>query len=502
LITYIFTTCYGAELDVIDDGLNKVNWRVDSVATQLAEMQKKIDAGYVVKSVTPKPNNGKDGFEIIVEGNGGQQTWWIYGGADGAPGANGHDGATWSIGPLGTWVRTDFNGTSVDSKIPAAGNKSPEVKEGYWVLYSWNTDCECYLEIKTGYKADSLSTYVVDFPEYYELWVPVQLKDGSDELLFNPDGTPVCKYETITLPKWLQTAKEPIYFRILGYATLAGADTLKIIENDLSLKYWYVNLHNRTEDTVVTQEDEIWKWTLKPAPPYMLTGEYIIPQLQDETIAVVFSLNRPQSYINSLNLSNLGLYDSKDRKLELVSFDQPVLLDRLLTKGGSNGDTIYYARMRNISIPYPPIQPSAVPKGRIYYRLALEDSVRSELAASTIEFSRYTPETGEVPATYSVSGGTFLLPDSFLVQALPATDRNVRIQTSPAADTSKIYGYYIDSLKGGGHLRRVTIIGDPPSFQVDSPATGEPDYGFSLGVYKLQMNGSIYIDTIKIKAVP
>jgi hypothetical protein len=496
LLSYIFTTCYGDELDVLDEKLTKIE-------TQLKEIQDKINEGFIVKSVTPRSNGDKPGFEIaIVDGKGEVQTWWIYGGADGAAGANGHDGTQWSI-VNDMWVSTDYQGTTTHTGIPASGSKSPEVKDGHWVFYTWNVNCTCYDTIPTSYKADSLSTYIVDLGEYYELFVPIQEKDPSGQYVVNPDGTPKWTTQRIKLPKWLQSSQPPVYFRILGYATVVGADTLRILDRDLSLNYWYIDsLYNHTEGTRVTHGDDIWRWELNPngGPPYMQEAEYIIPQLQNENIAVVFSVNRPQSYMSALDPSKLRLYDSKERKLELIQFEQPVLLDRLLTKGGSNGDTIYYARMKNES--YPPLAPANVPKGNIYYRLILEDSIRSELATSTIAFSRYTIVPNELEVAPAVSGSTLISPDTFQVQSSSTQSRVVTILPSVLGDTSKIYGYYIDSLKGGGLLPHVTIGTPPISFKVDSPTTGQSDYEFLLGIYKLQMNGAIYIDTIKIKSIP
>jgi hypothetical protein len=502
LLSYIFTACYGDELDIVEDRLN-------TVETKLKEIQDKINEGFIVKSVTNKPNGDKPGFEIIiVDGNGNElDPWWIYGGADGASGANGangRDAAQWSI-VNGVWVSTDWQGTQTVTGIPARGSQSPEIKDGRWVFYTWDDDCRCYDTIPTSYKADSLSTYIVDLGEYYELFVPIQEKDPSGQFVVNPDGTPKWIIQRIKLPKWLTEFKPPVYFRILGYATVVGTDSLKILDRDLSLNYWYIDsLYNHTEGTMVTHSDDIWKWDLNinGGPPYMQESEFIIPQLQNDNIAVVFSLNKPQSYMNALDPLKLRLYDSKDRKLELIQFEQPVLLDRLLTKGGSNGDTIYYARMKNES--YPPLASANVPKGNIYYRLILEsgDSIRSELASSTIAFSRYTIIPEELDVYPAVTGSTLIVPDTFQVQSSSTLSRIVSISPLIPGDTGKIYGYYIDSLKGGGLLPHVTFGTPPISFKVDSPTTGQPDYEFLLGIYKLQMNGAIYIDTIKIKAVP
>jgi hypothetical protein len=311
-------------------------------------------------------------------------------------------------------------------------------------------------------------------------------------------------YAEIMLPKWAQSPTGPVYFKIIGYAEIE-ADTARLLDDgtvDLYWDYWHINLQNKTENLAVQPGDEKWKWNwVDTLFADMSVDKYTIPTLKEKEIAVVFSLNRPQSYLDT---ATIGLYDSQDRKLEIIALDPAQPLSQILTKtkgSGSNGDTLYYARLRTetaILIP-----PSSVQKSRVYYRLVAEngDNLRSELSASTIGLKYQTIASKAV--VQKVAGFGVIPPDTFLVHA---RDTN-NFEFSPL-DSVKIFDYYIDSLRGGGHLPFVTF-GDSTAgyqnyktFTVDSPQTpaGDP-YHFRLNVYKLQKDGSVYIDTIRIKAV-
>jgi hypothetical protein len=231
----------------------------------------------------------------------------------------------------------------------------------------------------------------------------------------------------------------------------------------------------------------------------MSTDKYSIPKLQGaQNIALVFSLNRPKSYLDTVQL---GLYDSQNRKLGILAFDQPQRLSQLFTTkvGGSNGDTIYYARMKTEATAT--IPQTSVQRGKIFYRLIVEngDDLRSEFSATTLNFAR-TTIPGELKVL-TVAGSGVIPPDTFLVHA---SDTNQISINSP----EKIYDYYLDSIRGLGPLRHVTFLDSTDgyhnyrTFKVDSPQNAAQDpYHFRLNVYKLQKDGAVYIDTIRIKAV-
>ncbi|MDR1646182.1 MAG: hypothetical protein LBS05_10265 [Tannerellaceae bacterium] len=476
----------------------------------MTAIEQKINEGYFVQSIEDKPGpDGTPGFEItLIRGNETPLKWWIYGGKDGAPGASGapgRAGTQWSIGSSGTWVSVDADGTTTDTHIPAVGDKAPVPKNGKWVFFEWDPNTNSYDSVPTSYVADTLSTHLIDNGSYYVLYVPMQEKTPEGQLVYNADGTEHWILAEITLPKWAQAIEGPVYFKILGYAEIS-ADTARLLDDgtvDLYWEYWHINLHHPAEGPAFSPDDEKWKWKwVDTLFADMKTDKYSIPSLYEKEIAVVFSLNRPQSYMDTVKI---GLYDSQDKKLGIIALDQAQPLSQILTKtkvsSGSNSDTLYYARLRTETAAL--ILPIQVQKNRVYYRLVAEnnDNLRSELSASTIGLNRQT-----IPSELNVfnvdhSGPIPGPPDTFLIQARDTIPISI---VSP----EKIYDYYIDSLRGGGHLPYVAF-GDSTegyynykTFTVDSPKTlTDPPYLFRLGVYKLQKDGAVYIDTILIKSV-
>jgi hypothetical protein len=490
LLSYIFSTCYGADLDELDN-------RITEVEDQVKAIQKRIDEGFVVKEIQPgnDPTTGRPGIRItFINPQGEEKTEWVVNGATGEAGVNGTNGTngtTWTIqGTPPTWWSTDQGGTATNTGIPAAGSKSPEPKGGFWNFYSWNEQENKYDTIQSNILADSLASYVVDLGDHYELYIPMQVLENGV-----PVVPPAFTMQQIRLPKWLQESNPPVVFKILGFAEKTATDTVRLL-GDVEFNYWYI------EHISVARDSSMWQWDYYPSKGEMEEGEYIIPQLKNTTrnIGVVFSINRSKEYITNSGLS-FGLYDSKGQKLNVIKLDSPIDFDDgLITKAGSNGDTVYYARMQEESFRSVPVPLSNIPKGKIYYRMIVEDAttIKSELAPYTINLSRST--ISSALKVIEVAGAGALPPgmDTFVVTASTTFFNPIGIE-----NLDSVYDYYLDSLS----LPRVTFgktgaDTNFKTFKVDSPATGEADYAFKLNVYILQMDGVISLDTINIKAVP
>ncbi|MDR1259103.1 MAG: hypothetical protein LBK65_07505 [Tannerellaceae bacterium] len=482
LLSYIFVTCYGEEFDIIENRLNNIE-------AQLTDIQDKINGGYIVKSVENASQDGRNGFRITFVGPNGDETHTILSGATGAAGADGHDGMRWMI-ENGMWVSYDWNSTRTEWNIPATP-RSPEIQQGYWVFYTnWDQSCTCYDTVRTNLAADSLATYIVDHGQYYDLFVPVQ-KEVGGVLLTNDDGKPVTEMKMIQLPKWQGEAEPPLFFKILGYAEIVNSDTFRL--QDLLLDYSITDsLYNFTDGYRVTGDSAIWKWEWKRGAP-IVENTYIVPYLGDKEIAVVFSINKPATYIKSLNPSNLGLYDSKNQKLSLVAFDQPIeRLSGLLTRGGTNGDTIYYARMVSGASPKTLPSPASTP---VYYRLVIEDSIKSDFASHTIQLFPYSATPGAFgvidnnnTSVHPTSGP----PDTFDVQ------RNTL--HSVVFYGAAYYDYYITNDSAASVVwsgNTSSTVDNYKKFNVTAP-----NYTFPLSIRKLQVNGAIYLDTIIIRSSP
>jgi hypothetical protein len=503
-MSYIFTTCYGEELDVIEE-------RLTSIETQLTSIQEKINAGYIVESVTPLPASGTRGagFRIRFIGPNGAEEHDIYSGIDGAPGApgapgtNGKDAPTWRIGANGMWEECVIgaNGTTCTASIYPASDKSPEVKNGLWVFYVWHDETidpptpAGYDTIPSNLVADSLSTYIVDHGRYYDLFIPVQLTDANGELLFNEAGRPVTVTKILKLPKWIEEQDAPLFFKILGYAEIIGTDTFSL--QDLRLEYHKIDsLYNHTDRYEVTKDSAIWRWRMRPEMP--IEYSHIVPQLSNQRIAVVFSINKSKLFMESLVAEDLVLKDSREQRgLNFVGFNKPESLSGLLTtKGGNNGDTLYYARMVNNNN----LQSLGLIQGqeKIFYRLVIQDSIKSDFAAHTIAMIpvKITPSnTIEVRANNLPLTPVAGPPDTFNVT------RNVanRVSLSPS---NRYYDYYIWTDTLNFPVDSVILSGNTgaenyKTFTVKADSIG---YEFPLGIYKLQMDGAIYVDTIVIRA--
>jgi hypothetical protein len=491
LVSYIFTTCYGVEIDAMDE-------RITVVEDQIKEIKTKIDAGYLVTGVSHFDENGRTGIRLTLTGPNGPETRDVYDGVPGAPGANGRDGTngtTWTISEYGTWVSSDMNGTPSDTKIPATGNKSPEIKNGYWMFYTWNAEQTRYDTIQTNFVADSLSTYIVDHGQYYELFIPVQLTNAEGELLFNEANRPMTELKMIKLPKWIENPNAPLFFKILGYAEIIGTDTFYLQE--LNLDYYKVDsFYNYTGNYRATLDSSIWKWEIKdkmPFPEY----NHIIPDIYNKKIAVVFSINKPKTFMRSLRSDDIGLYDSRGMRLNFIGLETPDSLSGLIaTRGGSNGDTLYYAMMRNDNGYDLPIQGAA----KTYYRLVIQDSIRSEYSSSSIALLPAASITPSNIVQIRASDNTLATifpgpPDTF--------DVKKSLQHSVSLSPSGIYyDYYISTSLPADSVALSVGSATYQNYKAFKINTTNPNYMFPLGIYKLQLNGAIYVDTVIIRATP
>ncbi|MDR1500010.1 MAG: hypothetical protein LBI58_03420 [Tannerellaceae bacterium] len=477
--------------------------RLTDVENSLADIQKKIDNGYVIESVS----SSGSGFVITFVGSGGsRQTYTITPGVDGAPGATGAPGKSaplWQIDTLGMWTSCPVDGSSstcISSGRPAS-DKSPGINNGFWEFYKWNESKRGYDTIPSDYVADSLSTYVADHGQYYELFVPMQKRDSFGNPMVNEAGRPVTELVMIKLPKWLQDAEPPVFFKILGYAEIINTDTFKL--QDLNLTYYRIDsIYNFTDRYRVTADSSIWKWETKPRVP-ILGYDYVVPEL-NRNIAIVFSINRPKTFIESLSSSEIELHDSKGDSLRLVRIENPKSLSKgLITKGGTNNDTLYYARMVSDGNKYTPGQAIPSSTADIYYRMVIQDSIKSDLASHTISLRRDSFSTTTLKSIvvrnsnnmqiWPISGGSN--PDTFVVQA--GVSHSVSL--SPA---DFYYDHYVATNATGLTPSSVTLTGNTAPYYNYKRFIPASSVTFRLGVYKLQFDGKIYTDTIVIRSLP
>lgn len=184
--TATFTSCKD-----YDDEIDGLQEQVDAVKGSVDALQKKIEAGNWVTSVT----DVKGGFEVAF--NDGKKYTIVSGanGADGKPGADGKAGTSWRINETNNnWEYSEDGGkTWKDTGICAKGNNSgksgvsPVIDEatGKWKV--WNDEKGEW--VLSEISAKGADTYVVNFKLYYELNI-MQYVDGK-----------ATEYTKIKLPK-------------------------------------------------------------------------------------------------------------------------------------------------------------------------------------------------------------------------------------------------------------------------------------------------------------
>jgi hypothetical protein len=483
LLSYVLTTCYGADLDELDDRLEA---RITSIEEQLKLLQDKVDANKWVINVTEitggRRINFSDGSSVdILHGTNGR---------DGETGPAGTNGTSWSIGSDNTWMR-DGENTGMYATGP-----SPIILDGKWAFIQWSNTKVDYDTIVSKYVADTLASYIVDWGQYYELFMPVQ----DSVTVTDPETGLTTKivrlqWRMIELPKYRRDLNPPLVFKFLGYARVINdADTVQLLQSDLSLNWWYLD-SNELRDwngNVITEDSSLWKWKWRVPRRDIVTDSFIINELSANKYAVLFSINRPG--ITNLDIK---LIDSRGLSLDAVVLEKAKFFDNgLITKASSNNDTVYYARMK--TLPYFPGSGSLdQQKGKIYYRL-LVDTFKSELSPYPIEL-RYKYDGLQKATVSGISQPGSRVVDTFKIAYDDKTTAHT-ITFNPNNPTS-LFDYYIqtDSI-------RIALAPPQPTdsilrtFRLDSTLTPPATYKFPIYVYMLHVDGTTNKDTVWVKA--
>jgi hypothetical protein len=473
LLSYILTTCYGADLDELDD-------RISSVEEQLKALQAKVDANKWVTNVTAIT----DGFRITFSDNTSIDVKHGTNGKDGERGPAGVNGTSWAISNENIWLR-DGESTGRYATGPA-----PQVVDGKWVFIEWNNNKIDYDTIVTDYVADTLASYVVDFGQYYELYMPEQTTYMDPE-----DGEQKTRLEwkMIELPKYNRALDPPLVFRFLGYGRVINEDTVQLVNGDFNLTWWYLDqIRDWDGNGPLTEQSSLWKWKWRGAQE-IKTDSFMITELPaNNRYAVVFSINRP-----NITTYKIELIDSKGNSLEAVALENARNFDNgLITKAGSNGDTVYYARIK--TQPYFPGEGSLIQqKGNIYYRL-LVDTFKSELSPYPINL-KYKYEGLQKARVNNITDPSATADhDTFKI----AYDDRTTDHSLTFTNTANLFDHYIytdstriaiDSIPAGSVLV-------PRTFRLDSTLTPPATYKFPIYVYTLHVDGTTDKDTVWIKA--
>jgi hypothetical protein len=472
LLSYLLTTCYGADLDDLEG-------RVTTIEEQVKALQDKVNAMRWVKSVTTISG----GFRIVFDDD---SSFDIVNGRDGQAGAKGEDGTRWYIDGMGRWC--SFPVTDKEGVFYATG-ASPRVEDGHWVFYEWNASMIQYDTIQSKYVADTTSSYIVDHGKYYELFIP------KKETILDPEGTPIeeTTWQMIKLPKYKEIL-DPLVFKFLGYAAVVNVnDTVRLIEGDFNLTWWYKDYILDWNGNTITEESPQWKWKWRGAQD-IKTDSFMIKELPaNKKYAIVFSVNRPD-----IVTADLKLIDSKGNRLEAVALESAKNFDDgLITKTGSNNDSVYYTRVTTQSS-FPGFGPLDRQKGKIYYRLVVSDTIKSELSPYPINLQQ--EYAGLQPASVSGVSATSApaVQDTFKIAFDDKTTQHAVLFNNSAS----LFDHYIstDSIRIAIDSVSSSTVNVPQKFRLDSTLTPPATYKFPIYVYMLHKDGTAKRDTVWVKA--
>jgi hypothetical protein len=347
----------------------------------------------------------------------------------------------------------------------------------------------------------------VDFGAYYELYVPEKQKDASGNIVKDEEtGKDIVTWKYVQLPKYNPNPIPALVFKFLGYARVVGndtADTVQMKPNDLNLTYWYLEDDVHYGDVYVSEEDPMWKWKWRKDGELEANKFSVVELKKDSSFAaVVFSINRPKDYITNAG-TKFELKDTKDQRLDVIKLDRPVLFEGgLITKAGSNEDSVYYARMRSQEYSYLP----AMQKEKTYYRLVIDDTIHSELSPYPIRLSHQLSNLHPtLPLPEAKVTHVHVMPGDI---DIPATRDTVLVQYDDTHSTDYFFKFNRDSLLFDHYIGTdslgISFSAIPPDtilkrFRIDTPLATGGKYTFPINVYKLQKDGVIYVDTILIR---
>ncbi|MDR2389983.1 MAG: DUF4988 domain-containing protein [Tannerellaceae bacterium] len=489
LFAYFFTTCYGTEIDDLD-------YRITTVEQDLKEIKEKIASGKVIESVTSITG----GFKItFTDGTN-------YDIVNGAQGAKGDE---WAISG-GFWYNVTTGTLTGEKAVPEDGRdaKAPTISdEGYWTFYEWNSSEAKWDSTVTKMMADTLLMYLVDFGDYYELYTPIQEKDENGNLVTITDpvtGKTKVKrdWDVIKLPKYNPDPEPALVFKFIGYAIVLRGDTVtQMLTEDLELPYTFLD-HVHYGNLPVSEDSTLWKWRRR-ATGELVEDQFRIARLINDSLAVVFSINKSNEYMLQLGEPSspelFELRNTRNEALRAIRLDRPKFFDDkgLISKAGSNNDTLYFARLRDPQLSYIPF----VQTGLIYYRLVINDSIRSELAPYPLRISQ-TPPLAQamvenlIPSgIWNGSGSEWTVPN----------DTTIKYRLKFNADSVNLFDHYI-SVSTSPLPNKIilsSLAGDSivEVFKVDTLLSSPGDnYPFNIIVHKLQKDGAIYQEIVKVRA--
>ncbi|GHT32743.1 hypothetical protein AGMMS49574_16970 [Bacteroidia bacterium] len=509
LLSSVLSSCYGPEIDRIDEGLTVVQNDMAELKKKIEQIEATINSMDWVTGVSPISGT-PGGWTITfhthpqIDLKNGTQ------GAQGANGSNGKDGTIWYIGEDSVWHAkpNDIPEWGNGNPLKAIGEDgrdapSPEVINGKWAFFTWNKTLAQYDTAYTNFVADTTRSYLVDKNVKYDLYFPLRIPDTSPGAVA---GDSILYWTIIELPKY-QEEPLAIYFKGFGYishgpSSAAGSgsqDSIVMLPDGLSFNSWKAIAANPSTPS------NLWYGTKQ-------TYEGVITTLHPELVAV-FSTNKTQT--TTENLYGFELQNSNGVSLDFFNLYNPQYIgNKLLTKV-TQSDSLFYLT----------VEPSSnsnlwTIKGNIYYYLV--NGTSKSAVAHTING---TPTITSIPVTAS---GTY----NGVIGAGPAQNFPNRTGSNPRyvvqqsttphqiglSNIGNIYDLYIDSAGGVTpttvdltytlnplSLTFKTVFNPAPANT--NPITTDPPLStdsidVNLVLRKLMPTGEIYHDSIRITVIP
>jgi hypothetical protein len=510
LLSSVLSSCYGPEIDRIDEGLNKIDEGLTGVQNDMAELKKKIEQIEAtissmdwVTGVSPIPGT-PGGWNITFNKNPQIPLYNGTQGAQGANGSNGVDGTMWYIGEDSIWhskpnAIPEWTGSNPLKAIGEDGRDapSPEVINGKWAFFTWNKTLAQYDTTLTNFVADTTRSYLVDKNVKYELYFPMKVPDTTSVAVA---GDSVLSWKIIDLPKY-QEEPLAIYFKGFGYISQGpitgpsgggSQDSIVMLPDGLSFTSW------RATNAVDATSTPPWLH----GNTYGIFAGQVITTLPNELVAV-FSTNKTRTTTESLSFE---LQNSKGVPLSYFGIYTPQYIgDKLLTKV-TQSDSLFYV----------PITPAInndpwTIKGNIYYYL-VSGAARSAAAYTISGSPTKTTTAGAESGIYTgiYNGGTVMTPQDFPNRTGSNPRYAVQQRATPyqigLSDLDNIYDLTIDS---AGGIIPTTVI---PTYTLNplsltfrtvfSPAPTTDSIDVNLVLRKLMKTGEIYHDSIRITVIP
>ncbi|MDR2499122.1 MAG: hypothetical protein LBD28_06750 [Tannerellaceae bacterium] len=459
-LTFAITSCYGPELDFINDKLVTLENRLDS-------LKAKLETKKFIQSVTAIERGFRITFDDLT----------YYDITSGINGERGENGTSWIIDEYGMWRYSTATGGYMDSgfrAVPNDGNDgapgrdgqaapSPKVSpDGFWIMYEWSSIDSTYHEVLSKIPA-SMAPYVRYYPNYVALFVP-----RIDSISYSP---PRIVNDSIALPFY---AEDPLIISFKGYGHMTG-DTIKMLDN-LSFKYWQVSYTSTigawggtkaiTQDTLITIG----------LPPFSSTSNLV----------VVYAANQ------QISTPRLALQDSKRDQNDYFSIDPPVrLTNELLTK--VYYDTLYYAKMNYITS----VSTSAK-QGNIQYFLVNNNTERS---IASYPIHAQSPSIPAIPVQ-TIGGSSQATKADKLIS--DTRYRYFKVDSAASAigltfnESEYVFDYFItDTCAAANSIVNIGATKKTFTFKSSSGLWADTA-AYQLVVHKLLMNGSIQIDTVAV----